>query len=105
MKCIAYLTDGHLLPINDGVIIFFSTRGYFNYYSTWPSQQQYWTSTCTTGPYNGPPVEPNDSTGYATLWLLTTFEQAFPDPGAIETTATVHCQVMDTSTCRLTPSR
>jgi len=91
MECIADLKDGHENPIDDAVIIFFSTKGNFNFYANGPSA--YWTSQKITGP-NGFAGEPYDSTGYATVWLLTTFNQAFPDPGAITNTAQVHCQVM-----------
>ncbi len=91
MDCRAYLVDGHGTPINNAVIIFFSTAGDFFWYQngTGPSYEK------ITGPagFSGPPPEPPDSTGYACIWLLTTQAQAFPDPGAIQTTGQVHCQV------------
>ncbi|RJP77264.1 MAG: hypothetical protein C4524_08580 [Candidatus Zixiibacteriota bacterium] len=94
MKCIAYLIDGHGNPINNATIVFFSTRGYYNWYptpfaSTWRSQKLTGPGTL---PYTQWP-EPFDSTGYAITYLITTESQAFPDPGAMETTGQVHCQV------------
>ncbi|HEX7344649.1 MAG TPA: Ig-like domain-containing protein [bacterium] len=92
MECISYLKDGHFLPINDAVILFFSTRG--NFYFLSQMQPQYFSPMAITGP-NGFPQEPPHPNGQATLWLLTTQAQAFSDPGAIEVTAQVNCVVMD----------
>jgi hypothetical protein len=92
MECTAYLTDGHLLPIDDAVIQFTATRG--NFYFISQMQGQYFSSQAITGP-NGFPLEPPNPPGTAVLWLLTTQSQAFSDPGAIETTAQVNCLVVD----------
>ncbi len=92
MECITLLVDDHGIAINNATIVFTSTKGNFNYYSNGPAQ--YWTDRKVTGP-GGFPGEPYDPTGYATLWLITTRQQAFPDPGAIENTAQVTCRVLE----------
>jgi hypothetical protein len=89
MKCEATLKDGHNRLIDDGDIHFFSTRGYF-YLVQYPQQGIIPVSHEITGPGG---LVNSDSTGVATLWLITTINQAFPDMTATEMTGQVHCQV------------
>ncbi len=89
MECRAYLTDGHGVPINGSRIVFHSTRGLFYWYMG--AQVQCYEKI--TGPEGLSPLEPWDSTGYAIIYLWTTFGAAFPNPDAIENTAQVYCEV------------
>jgi len=94
MECTAYVTDGHMLPIDDAVIQFFSTRGNFYYQAQMQGLYYAATAQAITG-LNGFPYELPNGPGTAVLYLLTTELQAFSDPGAIETTAQVNCLVVD----------
>ncbi|MFH1862513.1 MAG: hypothetical protein ABH878_06825, partial [bacterium] len=100
MKCITQLKDGHGVPVDGGQIVFYSTRGIF-YYVEFPENlpppsTQYFGYYATTGPDTTSIwEEPNgENTGTCWMYLLTQYEQAFPDPNAIETTGQVHCEVV-----------
>lgn len=84
MECRAYLTDGYYNPINGATIIFHSTRGNF-YWDAFGVAQSY---EKITGP-GGFVGEPPDPNGYATVYLITDFVEAFPEPSAVEATAQV----------------
>lgn len=90
----AYLVDGYSNPIDGATIIFNSTAGYFY----WDSLGTMMSFEKITGPpgFAGPPPEPWDSTGTAICWLRTLFDQAFPDPNAVQNTITVYARVNNT---------
>lgn len=90
MKCTATLKDGHNNWIDNGVLSFISPKGDFWFYENgvYPSNYK------ITGPA-GFTNEPPDSTGMAIIWLRTTFNQAFPNPDALEATAQVLCQLQE----------
>ncbi|TKJ41757.1 hypothetical protein CEE37_04090 [candidate division LCP-89 bacterium B3_LCP] len=88
-ECRAYLVDGYNHPINGAVIIFQTTRGsfYWDEFGYYPSNEK------ITGPQAFPGEPDNDSTGQANMWMRTHFNEAFPDPSAVEATAQVYTQV------------
>jgi hypothetical protein len=94
MEMRTVLKDGHQNHVNGGTILFQSPKGRaFRY-----SNEQGATWLAITGPEGfttPPPPEQQDSTGIATLWLLTTFEEAFPDPSALITTAQITAVLLD----------
>lgn len=101
MQCDAYLIDGYNNPVNDALILFTSPKGqgYWNQQGTIPTNGS-WLRYTGPGGYIG---EPYDSTGWATIWLITTFNQAFPDPNALETTAQINCVVYGTDVGTTSP--
>jgi hypothetical protein len=94
MEMRAVLKDGHENHVDGGVILFQSPKGRAFRYSNGQGETWY----AITGPEGfttPPPPEQADSTGVATLWLRTTFAEAFPDPNALETTAQITAILQD----------
>lgn len=99
MEVRAFLTDGHNNAINGATIIFSSTKGYFYWFQSGSGGVHFEKITGPQG-FVGEPVDP---AGYAICFMRTSLLQAFPDPGAIETTAQVSAVVLGYSTVSADP--
>jgi hypothetical protein len=96
MEMNATLKDGHGNNVDGGIIRFQSPKGLGYWYENMTGQSWDKISGPEGFPGNPPtiPPEPYDSTGKAILWLITSYEEAFPDPNALETTAQVYCHLL-----------
>jgi hypothetical protein len=88
IECRAVVHDGHGTPINNALVLFFTTKGRF-YTSAVGGQQ---VDERLTG-------QPPDPFGQATLWLRAQLQFVFLDPITPEVTGTVSCAVYGYSEC------
>jgi hypothetical protein len=88
IRCDAVVQDGHGTPINNALVLFFSTKGQF--YTAATGGQQ--VDQRLTG-------QPPDPFGQATLWLRAEMQYTFLDPITPEVTGTVSCSVYSYSEC------
>ncbi len=84
----AFVTDGHLTPINGQLVRFLSTRGEFHYSMSISSEILPEMLTGDVDEY----VDIN--TGWARRYLVVPFEAAFPDPTNLEDVITVTSQLV-----------
>lgn len=88
-ECRALVREGHGLPVNNALCLFFATKGRF--YTAPPPGGQ-----LSDEKYTGIPPDPP---GQATLYLVAYREFVFPDPITPEVTGTVNCSVYGYSEC------
>ena len=88
-ECRAIVQEGHGLPVNNALCLFFTTKGRF--YTAPPPG-----GVLMDEKYTGQPPDPP---GQATLWIVAPMANVFLDPITPEVTGTVNCSIYGYPEC------